>query len=558
MRVDVRADASRACASTIPTPTRCTRTRIRPTRELRAEAPVYRNERLGFWALSRHADVLAGVPRRRALLQRERRLARPGRVAPAARTPRCRSSPWTRPATRACAALVSRGFTPRRIADLEPRIRELARQPHRRASSRAGRCDFIRDFAGTAADGRDQRDARRAARPTATSCARWADTVVHREDGHVPTCRRPAWRPRMQLLGYFAELVAEHRAHPRDDLTRRAARRRDRRRPAGRRRGARLPLPHDHRRQRDHHQAARQRRLLALAQSRAAPRCVARRSGADPALGRGDAALRRLDAGARPHGRRRRRAARRAPARRRPRRAARRLGQPRRARLPGRRSASTSGATPAPCCRSARARTSASARRSRGSRAASRSRRCSARFRGLRDRSRRHRARPFGERAGLRGACRSTSRREAEPHERARDRDRHRRVLGHRRRDRVRARRAAAGRVALGARRTDELAEVARAVESGRRPRLRARARRRPTPTASTRSSPPAEAALGPVDVVVSNAGVGVPGPAARARGRGSRARAPHQSARADAGGTPRAARDARRAAAATWCSSRR
>jgi cytochrome P450 len=28
--------------------------------ELRAEAPLYRNQRLGFWALSRHADVLAG------------------------------------------------------------------------------------------------------------------------------------------------------------------------------------------------------------------------------------------------------------------------------------------------------------------------------------------------------------------------------------------------------------------------------------------------------------------------------------------------------------------
>ena len=26
---------------------------------LRAEAPLYRNEELGFWALSRHADVLA-------------------------------------------------------------------------------------------------------------------------------------------------------------------------------------------------------------------------------------------------------------------------------------------------------------------------------------------------------------------------------------------------------------------------------------------------------------------------------------------------------------------
>ena len=27
--------------------------------ELRAHAPVYRNERLRFWALSRHADVFA-------------------------------------------------------------------------------------------------------------------------------------------------------------------------------------------------------------------------------------------------------------------------------------------------------------------------------------------------------------------------------------------------------------------------------------------------------------------------------------------------------------------
>ncbi|HMS11764.1 MAG TPA: cytochrome P450, partial [Microthrixaceae bacterium] len=27
---------------------------------LRAEAPVYRNDELGFWALSRHADVAAG------------------------------------------------------------------------------------------------------------------------------------------------------------------------------------------------------------------------------------------------------------------------------------------------------------------------------------------------------------------------------------------------------------------------------------------------------------------------------------------------------------------
>ena len=48
-------------------------------RAARRSAPLYRNERLGFWALSRHADVLAGVPRHRALLEPERRLARPAR-----------------------------------------------------------------------------------------------------------------------------------------------------------------------------------------------------------------------------------------------------------------------------------------------------------------------------------------------------------------------------------------------------------------------------------------------------------------------------------------------
>ena len=31
-------------------------------RRLRDEAPLYRNDELKFWALSRHTDVLAGLP----------------------------------------------------------------------------------------------------------------------------------------------------------------------------------------------------------------------------------------------------------------------------------------------------------------------------------------------------------------------------------------------------------------------------------------------------------------------------------------------------------------
>jgi cytochrome P450 len=183
--------------------------------ELRAEAPLYRNERLGFWALSRHADVLAGF-RDVAHFSNRNGVS----LDPASSHPRAHAMmsflAMDPPRHTRMRALVSRGFTPRRIAELEPRIRELANR-HIDQFIAAGRCDFIRDFAGKfpmdvisemlgvpEAD-RDQLRA-------------WADTVVHREEGmtDVPPAGMEA---AMHLLGYFGQLVAEHRAHPCDDLT---------------------------------------------------------------------------------------------------------------------------------------------------------------------------------------------------------------------------------------------------------------------------------------------------------------------------------------------------
>ena len=96
-------------------------------------------------------------------------------------------------------------------------------------------------------------------------------------------------------------------AHRRPHLG--AARRRGRRRPAHRRRDHGLPVPHGRRRQRDHHQAARQRLVLGLAQPRRAGQAL-RRPGPHPRLGRGDAALRHVEPDAGPHHHRGRRAAR--------------------------------------------------------------------------------------------------------------------------------------------------------------------------------------------------------------------------------------------------------
>ncbi len=93
---------------------------------LRDEAPLYHNEELGFWALSRH----------------QRRACRVSATAPrcptstASRSTRCRAGPHASktmsflamddPAHLRLRTLVSKGFTPRRIRELEPRVTELA------------------------------------------------------------------------------------------------------------------------------------------------------------------------------------------------------------------------------------------------------------------------------------------------------------------------------------------------------------------------------------------------------------------------------------------------
>jgi hypothetical protein len=182
---------------------------------LRAHAPVYRNERLGFWALSRHADVLA------AFRDPERFSNRNGvSLDPAAWTPAAQATmsflAMDPPRHTRMRALVSRGFTPRRIAELEPRIRELARQ-HLDRVVEAGRCDFIADFAGrlpmdviSEMLGVPEADRDR--------LRTWADAVVHREEG-ITDIPPAAIEAAASILGYFNDLVAERRTLPRDDLT---------------------------------------------------------------------------------------------------------------------------------------------------------------------------------------------------------------------------------------------------------------------------------------------------------------------------------------------------
>jgi cytochrome P450 len=167
--------------------------------ELRTHAPLYRNARLGLWALPRHAHVLA------AFRDITRFSNRNGvSLDPASSHPRAHAMmsflALDPPRHTRMRALVSRGFTPRRIAELEPRIREIA-TGHIDAFIANGRCDFIKDFAGKfpmdvisemLGVPQTDRDQLRA----------WADIVVHREEGmtDVPPAGMEA---AMHMLGYF-------------------------------------------------------------------------------------------------------------------------------------------------------------------------------------------------------------------------------------------------------------------------------------------------------------------------------------------------------------------
>jgi cytochrome P450 len=112
-------------------------------------------------------------------------------------------------------ALVSRGFTPRRVADLEPRIRALAAR-YVDGFVGAGRCDAIQDFAarlpmdvvgellGIPPPDRDR-------------LRRAADAVVHREEGRgeIPASALAATG---ELVAYFRDLIDARKRAPGSDL----------------------------------------------------------------------------------------------------------------------------------------------------------------------------------------------------------------------------------------------------------------------------------------------------------------------------------------------------
>ncbi|MPY98122.1 MAG: cytochrome P450 [Actinophytocola sp.] len=182
---------------------------------LRDEAPIYRNTDIDFWAISRYDDVIAAF-------RDSTRLSSANGVSldPAAFGPHAHKTmsflAMDDPRHQRMRSLVSQGFTPRRVRRLEDRIAELTRQHLGQALVRR-EFDFIAEFAGklpmdviselVGVPVADRDEVRRL-----------ADAVMHREED-VLDVPPSAMEAALELVGYYADMVARRRARRTDDLT---------------------------------------------------------------------------------------------------------------------------------------------------------------------------------------------------------------------------------------------------------------------------------------------------------------------------------------------------
>jgi hypothetical protein len=182
-------------------------------RWLRDQAPFYRNEKIGFVALSRYDDVLAAFKDTEHFSNAQGvALEQSSQGDPSETASFLAMDPPRHDVMR---GLVARGFTPRRVMDLEPRIRAIATELVDRFIER-GRCDLIQEFAGKLP--MDVISEMIGVVPADRDMLRgWADTLMHREDG-VIDIPQAGMEAALNIIVYFQDLVAARKKQPTTDL----------------------------------------------------------------------------------------------------------------------------------------------------------------------------------------------------------------------------------------------------------------------------------------------------------------------------------------------------
>jgi cytochrome P450 len=181
-------------------------------RRLRDEAPLYRNDEHGFWALSRFDDVEAAHRDPKTFSSAHGTVLEIMQDEPYKTGQMIFMDPPDHTRLR---ALVSRAFTPRRIGQLEDRIRELCAAFLDRAGA-SGAFDYVEDFGarlpamviasllGVPIEDQDR-------------VRRLIDLVFHIEPG-VGMINDVSFQARIDLHTYLVDQIERRQAEPRDDM----------------------------------------------------------------------------------------------------------------------------------------------------------------------------------------------------------------------------------------------------------------------------------------------------------------------------------------------------
>ena len=181
-------------------------------RRMREEAPVYYNEELDFYALSRHADVAAAFKDYQTFSSAyglDLSMVKTGEPAPFKMI--ILMDP---PEHRQMRSLVNKVFTPRQIAKLQPMVEETIDSCFRAADPE--HFAVVQEFAaffpvevitrmlGVPEDRRQQ-------------VRQWVDTSLHREPGQEEMSPE-GMQAIADAMGLYFELIAQRRENPQDDM----------------------------------------------------------------------------------------------------------------------------------------------------------------------------------------------------------------------------------------------------------------------------------------------------------------------------------------------------
>jgi cytochrome P450 len=185
---------------------------------LRAEAPLYHNVEHDFWVLSRHRDIADALRAEAGFSNRMGVSLDASAWSPHAHHVMSFLA-MDPPEQARLRKLVSRGFTPRRVKELQPQIQRITDGYLDAVLPASGEVavDWIADVAGKVP--MDVISEMLGVPPAdRDEVRRLADLLVHREDGlrDVPPAGIDA---SLQLLEYYRAHVAARHENPGDDLT---------------------------------------------------------------------------------------------------------------------------------------------------------------------------------------------------------------------------------------------------------------------------------------------------------------------------------------------------